>query len=520
MSEQVAVTDIQTIIKYVTTLLKNGQAQDAMDYLEGHIKSQPQTPALLHIAAQIQNQQGNLVRALDYLNEALATAPEHLMLRVDRLHLLERLRDRKALLKALDEATVLAPDNLAYQQQLARFYTQLNMPEQALAILKKYDNKDAGNLTLTFDIALNRWFSGDIKGTEKLLLAICADPQAPSMAFYVRSLIRKQTKTKNHIDELKHRVREDQVADVPIWFALVKEYNDIGDFAAATEVAKIGNALQKQITPYNEASELAALKDVVDIARDWNASGRGNKKTSVTPIFVVSMPNSGATLVERYLASHSKVKSLGEFSDFPQLLNQAIEAYLKEHAGASRAQALQELDYTALGKAYLNQVAELADGHTYIVDKLTYNFLYCGFIQKALPTAKIIHVERDALDTCASIYRTLYVSRNAYAYDQAEIGRYYKAYQDVMGAWKQALGDSLLTVSYEHMLTDTDATVELLSNFCGLEKEADQDDFISCIPSVSTARGEGQLKKVYKTALGSGKDYAKYLPDLVKALGR
>jgi Flp pilus assembly protein TadD len=520
MSEQVAVTDIQTIIKYVTTLLKNGQAQEAMAYLEGHIKSQPKTPALLHIAAQIQNQQGHLTVALDYLNQAIAAAPEHLMLLVDRLHLLERLCDRKSLLKALAEATGLAPDNQAYQQQLARFYTQLNMPEQALAILKKFDKRDVGNLTLTFDEALNRWFTGDIKGAEKLLVEISADAQAPSMAFYVRSVIRKQTKAKNHIDELQKRARNDQVVDVPIWFALAKEFNDIGDFAAAAEVAKTANALQKQITPYNEASELAALKDLADVAGDWKASGRGNKKTSVTPIFVVSMPNSGATLVERYLASHSKVKSLGEFSDFPQLLNQAIEAYLKEHPGAARAQALQELDYTALGKAYLNQVAELADGHTYIVDKLTYNFLYCGFIQKALPTAKIIHVEREALDTCASIYRTLYVSRNAYAYDQAEIGRYYQAYQDVMAAWKHALGDNLLTVSYEQMLTDTDATVELLSTFCGLDKEAAQDDFISCVPSVSTARGEGQLKKVYKTALGSGKDYAKYLPDLVTALGR
>lgn len=98
---------------------------------------------------------------------------------------------------------------------------------------------------------------------------------------------------------------------------------------------------------------------MVEVAQQWKIPESKTKQAAVTPIFVVSMPGSGATLVERYLHAHPEVKSAGEFPDFPQLLGDAISAYLNEHPDASRAQAINKLNYTELGKAYLRRLKEV-----------------------------------------------------------------------------------------------------------------------------------------------------------------
>lgn len=518
MSEQSQVTNLQTIINHVTKLLKDGQPAEALALLESSLKSEPQSAPLLHLIAQVKNRLGDISGALDYLNKAIDVLPEHVVLQTDRLYVLERLRHREALRQALEQAEQLEPSNRKYQQQLARFYTQLDKPERALSIIKRLRKQHADDTVLMFDEALNTWFSGEVKAAEKITESVCASEQAPSMAFYVRSLLRKQTKARNHVDDVAARARKTEVADTPLWFALAKEYDDLGLHELAVNAADVGNALQKKITPYNEAAELEALKQIRLVANSWKGQGRGNKKTDVTPVFIVGMPNTGATLVERMLSVSPQVKSLGEFADFPLLLNQAIERYLAENSTATREQAITELNYTELGKAYLAQISEVADGHSFVIDKLPFNFLYCGIIQKALPTAKIIHVSRDSLDTCWSIYRSLYAGRYAYAYNQAELGRYYRHYQDIMEAWHHALGEQLLNVSYEQLVANTEATQAQLSSFCGLPIESDEKAMVNQVPSVSTARGEPMITKVYKHAVGRAKPYADYLQDLVQAL--
>ena len=518
MSEQSSVTDIQTITKYVSTLVKGGQHQAARDYIDDAVGKAPDSAALLHLAAQVFNQQGDLQGALAYLTRAIKAMPEQIVFHIDRLYVLDRLNERKQLATALEAATKLAQDNKQYQQQLARFYTQLDQPANALAIIENLLKQHPDDTVLAFDEGLNRWFLGDAKAAEKIIKKVCDNEQAPSMAHYVLALLRKQTKTRNHIDALKERARADQVADTPLWFALAKEYEDLGEHELAFNAASTGNALQKKITPYNEAAELDALQQLTQVARTWNTQGRGNKKTAITPVFVVSMPNSGATLVERYLAAHPNVKSLGEFADFPLLLNEAIASYLAEHSGATRDQALQNLNYTDLGKAYLAKLAEVADGHEFVVDKLPFNFLYCGLIKKALPTAKIIHVQRDALDTCWSIYRTLFSDRYAYAYDQAELGHYYAHYQALMNAWQSTLGDEMLCVDYEAMVSDSAATQQQLLDFCGLTAAPAQDGYVSIATSVTTARGEPMCQKLYTKAKGRASAYSKHLEPLADAL--
>ncbi|MDN7126858.1 sulfotransferase [Pseudidiomarina sp. 1ASP75-14] len=518
MNDQSEVPSVQQLGQYLNALLKGGQQQAARDYIDAQVQRAPDSAAVVHLAAQLHHKTGALRSSLAHLNRAIELMPDQPALHIDKLHLLTSLRERKQLAKALEHAKKLATDNKNYQQQLARFYTQLNRPEQALELLTLLRKAHEEDSVLAFDEALNQWFVGKHKAAEKLANAVCEQKDAPSMAFYVRALLRKQTKTKNHVEQLADRARKDEVADTPIWFALGKEADDLGLHEQAFAAVTSGNALQKKITPYNEAAELDALTQMADVASTWKSQGRANKNAELTPIFVVSMPGSGATLIERYLHAHPQVTSAGEFPDFPQLLGEAISAYLAAHPGATRAQAIAAINYGELGKAYLKQLQDVADGNSYVVDKLPFNFLYCGMLKKALPNAKIIHVERDALDTCWSIYRTLFADRYAFAYDQEELGRYYRHYQAIMSAWQQSLGDELLTVTYEAFVEDTETTEQKILDFCGLQAASAQDDFVKQVPSVTTARGEPLTTRIYQHGIGHSKAYAKQLQALQSAL--
>jgi hypothetical protein len=49
-------------------------------------------------------------------------------------------------------------------------------------------------------------------------------------------------------------------------------------------------------------------------ALDGLAPGYGEEQ----PVFIVGMPRTGTTLVERILSGHSQVVSIGEFTEFPR----------------------------------------------------------------------------------------------------------------------------------------------------------------------------------------------------------
>jgi hypothetical protein len=57
------------------------------------------------------------------------------------------------------------------------------------------------------------------------------------------------------------------------------------------------------------------------------------------------------------------------------------------------------------------------------------NFLYAGLIHQALPKAKIVLLERDPMDTCYAVYKTLFEGVYPYSYDPVELANYFVAYR-------------------------------------------------------------------------------------------
>src|SRR5262249_25630239 len=155
------------------------------------------------------------------------------------------------------------------------------------------------------------------------------------------------------------------------------------------------------------------------------------------PIVVFGMPRSGTTLVEQLLASHAGVFGAGELGRIGQQT-----AALRGADGDGYPFCVPDIsgnELTAFGDAYASYLTALSPGGSRVVDKALGNYLHLGLLHLSMPRAKLIHVSRDPADTCLSCFSKLFAYEQAFTYDLAELGRYYRAYHALMQHWREVL---------------------------------------------------------------------------------
>jgi hypothetical protein len=167
-----------------------------------------------------------------------------------------------------------------------------------------------------------------------------------------------------------------------------------------------------------------------------------------------------------------------------------------------------------LASEYLARFEPRAGGARRITDKMTFNFLHLGLISLLFPRARIIHCTRDALDCCLSCYFTELGRYNAYAANLEHIGRYFLDYRRLMAHWEEVLDLQLLTVPYEHMAHDFDASVREILGFCGLDWDERCLRFYETKRTVTTASYEQVRRPIYQSSIGRWKNYAAHLDPL------
>jgi hypothetical protein len=236
-------------------------------------------------------------------------------------------------------------------------------------------------------------------------------------------------------------------------------------------------------------------------------------------VFVLGMPRSGTTLVEQVLASHPEVAGAGEFT----VLNRLVGT-LQAGSGPFRFEAaLGELNaglLARIGRAYLDHTRGLAPAARYIVDKTPGNFLLIGMIRLLFPNARIVHCNRDAVDTSLSIFRTYFAATGLrYAWDLGEIGHYHRLYQQLMAHWRTLLPGFVHETSYEAMVGDFEGEGRRLSGFLGLDWRPELRAFFNTPRPVQTASAAQVRQPIYKSSIGHAARYGERVAPLLAALG-
>lgn len=300
---------------------------------------------------------------------------------------------------------------------------------------------------------------------------------------------------------------------IELHFALAKAQADLGARAASFRHLRQGNALKRAETAYDEAATLGLLARIGDLfTPELMRAKAGLGAASEVPVFIVGMPRSGTSLVEQILASHPEIFGAGELTDFTALASEG--GAFPEDVATMAGAALHNL-----GTRYLDRLRAHAPEVRRITDKLPANFLLAGLIHLALPGARLIHVRRDPVDTCWSCYATLFTAGQPFAYDLAELGRYYRAYDALMAHWRRVLpAGAMLEIRYEDLVADLAGEARRMIAYCGLDWDEACLGFHRTERAVRTASAAQVRQPIYPSSVGRWRDYEGELGPLLEAL--
>lgn len=310
-----------------------------------------------------------------------------------------------------------------------------------------------------------------------------------------------------------HEAELDAIDRATLHFLLAKASSQPAEAFAHLEKA---NTVKRGLVDYDEAREIGLMQNIAAaFTPERLAALRGSGHASAQPVFVIGMPRSGTSLVEQILASHPDVFGAGEITALTDLVAKgAADADFPSGLASLTPDALEQL-----GAAYIDQIAAIAPPAARIVDKLPYNFRYAGLVHLALPQAKIIHIRRDPLDTCFSCFQQSFAGDIGFAYDQGELGRYYKAYAALMAHWQDVLPqDAMLEVQYETLVKDLPATAQRMVEYCGLTWDARCLEFHKTERTVGTASFHQVRQPLYQSSIGRAEAFQPYLSALRAAL--
>jgi hypothetical protein len=285
----------------------------------------------------------------------------------------------------------------------------------------------------------------------------------------------------------------------------------------AFEHLTVGKAAKRRMLAYSIDDDrvlFEALARHFDV-RSLVSAAPGHPDDS--PVFVVGMPRSGTTLVERILSSHSAVVSAGESQNFGVCLKRAAGTNSNRVLDVETLVSAMEIDLAAVGRSYVETTRPQGTAAARFVDKMPLNFFYVGFIHLALPNAKVICLRRDPMDTCLSNLRQLFAlgfSYYNYAYDLGDIGRYYVLFDALISHWNGVLPGKLLEVSYERLVANQENETRRLLQFCGLPFEPACLDFHANAAPVATASAVQVRAPLYTGAVGRWRRYGKVLDGL------
>lgn len=237
------------------------------------------------------------------------------------------------------------------------------------------------------------------------------------------------------------------------------------------------------------------------------------------PIFVVGMPRSGTTLLERILGNHSQVTPAGELADFSRQWRWVADRHGHKLLDPDMVKAAGDIDFAEVGRRYLWQTQWRAGGRPYYVDKLPPNFMLAGFIRRALPQAKILHMARDPMDLCFSNYRALFGDAFAYSYELDALVAHHRQYRRLMDHWRQVLPGAIHDVHYTALVQDTEATARALLDFCGLPFEAGCIDTAGNPAPVATLSSAQVRERIHTRGIREWQPYASQLATLRQAVG-
>lgn len=417
----------------------------------------------------------------------------------------------------LEKYTDMLDNSPRYLDMAGTVYTEIGLPEKAWPLFRKACDLQPEISVFQGNLATCSVFIGKIDVARRAYQMLLEQHPGHQRNHYQLARLEKATDTK-HIEQMQQVLKQTGLPpdrNIFLYYAIGKEYEDLGKWEDAFDYYKRGGDAAYGIANYKSEDDIAILDEVIKhCTKEWLDSQAAPPKRDKAPIFVVGLPRTGTTLTERIIASHSTVASIGETEFIQMLLRRESGVRAEEKMTPAMIAAVSGKDITVIRDGYVDQARYRLGEEPFFIDKLPFNVLYLGFIAKAWPEQPIVLLNRSPMDACFSMYKQVFTWAYKFSYNLDTLADYYIAYDRLCAHWRDVLGDQLIEVSYEDIVTDQEGQTRRLLDRLGLEFEQACLDFDKNTAPSTTASSVQVRQKVHTDSVARWRRYEKQLEPL------
>ena len=487
-----------------------GKLDEAIEAIKKALSLQSDYAEAHNNMGNILRDQGKLDQAIEAYNKALSLKPDYAEAYNNMANALKGQGKLDVAIEAYNKALSLKPDYAEAYNNMAnalkgqgKFDVAIEAYNKALSLKPDYAGafnnmgnalKDQGKFDEAIE-AYNKALSLKPDYTEShrnLSFLVKYDSSHPQIAVVNEMMKRSDLKDDDRCN---------------LHYAFAKMSEDLGELDVAFESYVAGGKLRQKLLAYDFKQDQLAfhrIKENVLKVKD-TLLNKPVEAAHHTPIFILGMPRSGTTLVEQIISSHSHVHGAGELEILHRL---AVPINLGE-------QLINSDNIFKLRKAYFNELGKVSAGSNFVTDKMPQNFRYIGLILKALPEAKVVHVQRDPAATCWSNFKHCFSTKGlGYSYDLEDTVGYFKLYQDLMNFWEQQYVGQIYHLDYDRLTVEQETETRQLIEYLELGWEdvclSPQDNK----RSIRTASQQQVRKKVYTGSSDAWRKFEPYIDGL------
>jgi len=500
------------------TTLSQGRAQEAQAGLTKFLAGHPGDADALNLLARAQIRLGRREEGAALLENCLQSAPDFALARYNYANLLFKLGKFDDALAQLDILLAGDATNPLYRQMKGDVLLSTGQGGETLELFRALADENPGRAEcwVNFGHAL-RAAGLRQESTQAYRKALECRPSYGLAYWSIANL--KAVDFRD--DEMQAMQAELEKSDatatdrVYIGFALGKGFEDRKRFEKSFEHYARANALMRAQLRYDpEANSGLVAESKALFTRSFFKARSQAGSRAADPIFVLSLPRSGSTLVEQILSSHPEIEGAGELSD--------IQTLSRRLAGRSGGypRCLADFDpaqFTAMGEAYLESTrVHRKLGRSFFVDKKPANLHHIGLIHLIFPNAKIVDVRRHPAACCLSGFKSHFTTARP---NLAEFGRFYRDYVELLAHFDAVLPGRIHRVFYENLVADPEAEVRKLLAYLGLPFDEACLRFHENRRSVLTPSSEQVRRPISAEGVEHWRNYEPWLGALLKSLG-
>lgn len=404
-----------------------------------------------------------------------------------------------------------------YLDMAANIYSRLGLHASAWPLYQKANELQPNLDQFQANLAACAVFQGKIKEAKAIYKGLLDRYPNHQRNHYELSRLEKALDS-SHVEQMQEVLNATSLPaekNIFMYYAIGKELEDLERWQESFHYYKLGGDAVTQVAGYDVGSDIEVIDKIIEVCSvGWLTTGRGpvgSEKPQKTPIFIVGLPRTGTTLIERIVSSHSQVESAEETYILQQVIRRVSGVHSPESMSPVMIGAAAKKNIRPIAEAYMNAVNYKLSDRPFFIEKLPENYLYLGFIAKAFPDARIIHLRRNPMDSCFAMYKQSFFK---YAYTLENLGKYYVAYDRLCRHWQEVLKDRVIEVEYESLVADQEGQIRSLLEKLGLDFEQACLDFDQNKTPSATASAVQVREKVHTRSVHKWKKFATELQPL------